>query len=1050
MANSLIQRRRWRFTLLIVLTASASIAGAGSAVANLAPETCAAPTLFYARPADDRVAVQSLLEGAGYAADFNSDWVDVAAGNLCGGPEPELVLTKNKHSNFSILRGPTPFAVGSGDVNSSAAHPWRAVAAGNLDGLAHDEIVAVRRVTAAGVPDLVVTRTDASCFLSTVVASATIGTPGDSEWVDVAVGDFDGSGRQIALLKATHFNLFLVKLTGPTLGNVRAFDLGGSGGQDWKALAAGDIDGDRIDELIAARQVSDGVSATVIAFKLVAGSFRPFASARIGNDGRSDWASLAAGDFNGDGREAIVLVSNQSPNFVVLDLPRTATTQLRTLASEDLDSVAGQEWRGLVAGDWIGGDRGASELVAVRAAHGSYRTDLFVYGNRFHRTARDTGLANTRAQFDGLLPWDSNSDAAQTSFLNALRDTHANTVSWVLQARGDYLKLVDFLYETRNFCVDGLQLRVWVTLMRPLEETSVEPDRFFCSLPEESPRTPWSDLAFFPGDDLAKCKDLVGWGKLLGRLARDYPHLVALGIDDFSYGIVDEDFPISDETVAEMQSGMRSQSPWLNFVPTVYYHNFKWPDLTRTYDTLLFYFRNAKADECLATPCGEASVNNAAAEFADMSALLPAGRKLQVGIYYAGHSRLGEPSARYDYDLTRLVMNLPSLGGVTAYGIQSPNPDFPCTDTHFLNHKYCTLRVAFGTPPQYVSHRDLTGLENAPAAIGRPSAYVFPAHDVHNVIYRGSDGHVYELWRTSTRNGFSNLSAVAGAPTASSDAMGYVLQAYDLQNVVYRGTDGHLHGLYWSWGAVGHDDLTALSGAPGPAGAPFGYMFDAFGVQNVLYRGTDGRLHGLYWSTGAVGHDDLTALSGAPRPVGDPVGYVFDLAGMQNAVYRGVDGHLHALYWSTGVVGHDDLTHLSGAPRPAGDPAAYVATTYELQNVVYRGTDGQLHGLYWSFGDVGHDNLSRAVPGAPAPVGNPAAYFVGADETHHVIYRSANGHLHELTWTIGAVTRNDLTVLAGAPPAASDPAAYFLAADGSHHVVYRSSDGRLRDLRWVR
>jgi hypothetical protein len=170
---------------------------------------------------------------------------------------------------------------------------------------------------------------------------------------------------------------------------------------------------------------------------------------------------------------------------------------------------------------------------------------------------------------------------------------------------------------------------------------------------------------------------------------------------------------------------------------------------------------------------------------------------------------------------------------------------------------------------------------------------------------------------------------------------------------------------------------------------------------------------------------------------------------MQNAVYRGIDGRLHGLFWSTGAVGHDDLTALSRAPLPAGDPAAYVATTYGLQNVVYRGVDGQLHGLYWSTGPVGHDNLSWTVPGAPAPAGNPAAYFVARDGTHHVIYRSGNGHLHELWWTTSIVTRNDLTVLAGAPAAASDPSAYYLEANGTHHVIYRSSDGRLRDLHWI-
>jgi hypothetical protein len=97
------------------------------------------------------------------------------------------------------------------------------------------------------------------------------------------------------------------------------------------------------------------------------------------------------GDFNADRRKAIVLVKNAHSNFVVLDVPARSSPQLRILATADLDSVAGQDWRDLAATDWLTGDQGASELVAVRAAGGRYRTDLFVYGNPFHRIARDRG-----------------------------------------------------------------------------------------------------------------------------------------------------------------------------------------------------------------------------------------------------------------------------------------------------------------------------------------------------------------------------------------------------------------------------------------------------------------------------------------------------------------------------------------------------------------------------------------------------------------------------------------------------------------------------------
>jgi hypothetical protein len=64
---------------------------------------------------------------AGYAPASNSNWTDLAVGNFCGGSEKELVLMKNQHSNFSVLCGPAPYAVGAFDLVSNSSHPWRAL-----------------------------------------------------------------------------------------------------------------------------------------------------------------------------------------------------------------------------------------------------------------------------------------------------------------------------------------------------------------------------------------------------------------------------------------------------------------------------------------------------------------------------------------------------------------------------------------------------------------------------------------------------------------------------------------------------------------------------------------------------------------------------------------------------------------------------------------------------------------------------------------------------------------------------------------------------------
>jgi hypothetical protein len=53
-----------------------------------------------------------------------------------------------------------------------------------------------------------------------------------------------------------------------------------------------------------------------------------------------------------------------------------------------------------------------------------------------------------------------------------------------------------------------------------------------------------------------------------------------------------------------------------------------------------------------------------------------------------------------------------------------------------------------------------------------------------------------------------------------------------------------------------------------------------------------------------------------------------------------------------------------------------------------------------------------------------------------------------LLWTTGAVIHVDLTTAGGGSGPASKASAYGLATDDSHHVVYRSADNHLHELVW--
>ena len=99
----------------------------------------------------------------------------------------------------------------------------------------------------------------------------------------------------------------------------------------------------------------------------------------------------------------------------------------------------------------------------------------------------------------------------------------------------------------------------------------------------------------------------------------------------------------------------------------------------------------------------------------------------------------------------------------------------------------------------------------------------------------------------------NDLTAATNAQTAAGIPNGYVFTANGVSgmHVVYRGTDGHIYELYWQNGDWNVNDLTAATNAPAAAGDPNGYMFTADnGVSgmHVVYPSPDGQIDELYWA----------------------------------------------------------------------------------------------------------------------------------------------------------------------------------------------------------
>src|SRR5439155_18160980 len=125
--------------------------------------------------------------------------------------------------------------------------------------------------------------------------------------------------------------------------------------------------------------------------------------------------------------------------------------------------------------------------------------------------------------------------------------------------------------------------------------------------------------------------------------------------------------------------------------------------------------------------------------------------------------------------------------------------------------------------------------------------------------------------------------------------------------------------------------------------------------------------------------------------------------------------------------------------------AAFVSAG--VNHVIYRSAaDRHLHELFWWWAGPNPPASRDLTPNGPVSAGDPAA-LVASDGNNNAIYRSADGHLQKLSWKgSDPVVLQDLTALTNSPTAASNTAAYSVAADGKQHVIYRSANGHLHEL----
>ena len=267
-----------------------------------------------------------------------------------------------------------------------------------------------------------------------------------------------------------------------------------------------------------------------------------------------------------------------------------------------------------------------------------------------------------------------------SSLRDALLANAANSYNFLLEdADGrSYLSTVQCLDALRDFSVDGVPFRAWITLIPPTEATTV------CSVPADSPLTPFNETALFNQSlGLHGCEDYRAWAEVTGKLATQYPALRYLNVDDLTHNPT----VFTASLVGEMATLVR---PNARLIPVVYYPAYE-ATAAMPVDGMLFYFRNEKEGDCpaacgvdctdewphgcLCGTCAEQTVPNLAGEGADVRAALPSHLPLHVGIYVTARAPSGlyncsTPSAAYGGLALEAALRLSAVSGVHAYRMQ--------------------------------------------------------------------------------------------------------------------------------------------------------------------------------------------------------------------------------------------------------------------------------------------------------------------------------------------------------------------------------------------
>ena len=141
-----------------------------------------------------------------------------------------------------------------------------------------------------------------------------------------------------------------------------------------------------------------------------------------------------------------------------------------------------------------------------------------------------------------------------------------------------------------------------------------------------------------------------------------------------------------------------------------------------------------------------------------------------------------------------------------------------------------------------------------------------------------------------------------------------------------------------------------------------------------------------------------------------------------------------------------DVSASIGAPPAVSNPSTYTYHVFNTQHVVYVSADGHLHQLYYNTAK-GWRDADMAGQGASLMKGRPAPIVDTVDNSQSISYCGQDNNIYILSFIREEGWKNlNLSSLTGSPPAAGSPYAYTFDLFNSKHVVYRAVDGNIYQI----